>query len=391
MAIVGINPVSRPSQPQKPREQSDLEKLVMGLQAAQSAFGIYADYTKLGADQAANENAETENQIKQAQLAEMQNVQAGRHTPSSLSEKGFVPVPEGLQPRFGQGAVDRQTGFSTAGETFPVGTSMNVTTREGGGDVTRPQQMIHQDLLKQLNAMSPEQQAQFLSSGKRNLDDRIKETDLAMKEINLKNKEDERQFFESQDTLMRNIKNSSDRKSLAKTANAYSTLTDLGQALEGDIPLNRAIGDNLATAARARFVQFFGREFSGAAIADNAGVMSFLDLTTGAERQQFEKLVPSMGDDVATARTKIDQMKILLERYAIGVGAPTTDEFVNFVNRTGREVRPLSRTPRSMFTESMSGSEPTKANRGNISGDDEDSLLDSMYDRILNQFDKKGK
>ncbi len=391
MAIVPINPVSRPSQPQKPREKSDFEKLLMGLQAAESAFNIYVDYTKLDANRQQDELLGTQTQIEKAKLAEMQNIQAGRQTPSSLAQKGFVPVPEGLEPRFGQGAVDPKTGFSRAGETFPLGTSMDVTTREGGGDVTRPQRMIHQDLLKQLNAMSPEQQAQFLSVGKRNLDDQIKETDLATKKLTLKNKEDERKFFESQDPLMRNIKNSSDRRSLAKTANAYSALNDLGKALEGDIPLNRPIGDNLATAARARFVQFFGREFSGAAIADNAGIMSFLDVTTGAERQQFEKLVPSMGDDVATARTKIDQMKILLERYAIGVGAPTTEEFVNFVNRTGREVKPLSKTPRSMFTESVSGSGPMKPNQGNISGDDEHSLLDSMYDRILNQFDKKGK
>jgi hypothetical protein len=45
---------------------------------------------------------------------------------------------------------------------------MDITTREGGGEVTRPQQMIHQDMLKQLSAMTPEQQAEFLAGGTQN-------------------------------------------------------------------------------------------------------------------------------------------------------------------------------------------------------------------------------
>jgi len=47
MALLGINPVSAPRPVQQDPGPSDFEKLVMGLQAAQSAFGIYADYTKL--------------------------------------------------------------------------------------------------------------------------------------------------------------------------------------------------------------------------------------------------------------------------------------------------------------------------------------------------------
>lgn len=47
MALLGINPVSAPRPVQEDKGPSDFEKLVMGLQAAQSAFGIYADYTKL--------------------------------------------------------------------------------------------------------------------------------------------------------------------------------------------------------------------------------------------------------------------------------------------------------------------------------------------------------
>ena len=77
MAILPINPVSRPSQPQKPREKSDFEKLLMGLQAAESAFNIYVDYTKLDQTEAQADllRAQTE-QIRTPDPLKQQQAQA---------------------------------------------------------------------------------------------------------------------------------------------------------------------------------------------------------------------------------------------------------------------------------------------------------------------------
>ena len=156
---------------------------------------------------------------------------------------------------------------------------------------------------------------------------------------------DEKKFRDAQDPIIRNIKNASDRDSLGKISNAYSALNDLENAIAKDVPVNTTVGSNLSTAARDRFVQFFGREVSGAAIADRAGILSFLGITGGAERQQFEALVPAMGDTVEAARTKIDEMKEALERMAITRGVPNAQEFTAFVERTGRPVKPLEKTP----------------------------------------------
>jgi hypothetical protein len=170
MALLGINPVAAPTPEPKEREKSDFEKLMMGLQAAQSAFGIYSDYTNIQnnrdlAEQRKMQLEQGKMQLEegQAQEFETRTAQTGGLTSTGAQAQGYVPVPEGLQPRFGQGAIDPATGFSRAGETQPVGVEMDITTREGGGEVTRPQQMIHQDMLKQLSAMPPEQQAEFLS------------------------------------------------------------------------------------------------------------------------------------------------------------------------------------------------------------------------------------
>lgn len=156
MALLGINPVTAPSQPEKEKGLSDFEKLVQGLQAANSAFGIYTDLTKIEQNRALAEKG-------QAELFETRALQGGQSTLANLQGQGFVPVPSGLEPRFGEGAIDPATGFPRSGEKFPVGVSMDVTTREGRGEVTRPQQMIPKDLLEKLSAMTPAQQADFLS------------------------------------------------------------------------------------------------------------------------------------------------------------------------------------------------------------------------------------
>lgn len=161
MALLGINPVSAPRPVQQEKGPSDFEKLVMGLQAAQSAFGIYADYTKL-------QDADAQREQQGAMEFERRIAQSGGLTPTGAASQGFVPVPQGLEPRFAEGAIDPTTGFPRGGEIQPVGLGMDITTREGRAEVTRPQQMIHRDLLKQLSAMTPDQQAEFLAAGTQN-------------------------------------------------------------------------------------------------------------------------------------------------------------------------------------------------------------------------------
>ena len=71
MALLGISPVSPQRQQQAVVQQdgpSDFEKLMMGLQAAQSAFGIAADYTRIGQIQQQQEIAGAQEQRAQQQF-----------------------------------------------------------------------------------------------------------------------------------------------------------------------------------------------------------------------------------------------------------------------------------------------------------------------------------
>lgn len=88
MALVGINPVSPPSQPQPQQKLSDFDKLMKGLQVAQSAFGIYTDYTNLEI------NKEKAERAKSLFPIQKENLQAGIDQTDAQTEKLYAETDE---------------------------------------------------------------------------------------------------------------------------------------------------------------------------------------------------------------------------------------------------------------------------------------------------------
>jgi hypothetical protein len=116
MALIGINPVAAPRPQQQDKGPSDFEKLVMGLQAAQSAFGIYSDYTKLGLQkEAAEQQKQLTPFVKETAEAELAKTQA--QTGKLVAETGEIKV----QPSIREAQAEKEKQQVLAQRTEKIG------------------------------------------------------------------------------------------------------------------------------------------------------------------------------------------------------------------------------------------------------------------------------
>lgn len=343
MAILGINPVSPRREPVKPREPTWYEKLESALGIAGSAFNIATDIQSLRRSQSAIDQAESQSKLADLELKRQESEAAGLTTPRQLQARGESVIPSDLQGPIGPG--QRQ-----------LGREVQLAKIVDGERLQEMARVAPTELINQLAVASEAEREGIVDFFRK-----------AKNAANLKKVVDAEEAFDKHKITMKQhpfVRRLSGeiRNRIGKATNAYVALQDLeNEALRG-LPLDRKIGDSVASLAATRFAEYLGRLQSGAVISEAGGVGGFLGYEK-KEMERFRDLLPRPGDTVRAARSKIDILKKDLEGSAVSLGNGDRKEFLDFVGTIQRETVPLARAPRFEQTESEAEAIQKKAER----------------------------
>ena len=348
MALLGITPVSpqRTQVRQESDNPSDFEKLMMGLQAAQSAFGIAADYTSIERNRAQTARTEQltplEAQRAQQQITAGQSQQretdimaAGGQTPKALGSRKLARIPENFQVVNPETKEPIEIGFTTTLNTIGA----------DGQETIEEVRVIDENTLKIL-AQTPDDKkfAVINALADKPLSEAAKSQSQAQKaETDQKLAKDKFDQRMKTDEFVRDL-NSEDRNRIAKATGALIALKDYEEAVLDGAAAKTSLGMNTAMSSAAIFQEAFGRLQSGGAITEETGFWadfkSFLGMKTGGEIGRFATFLPQPEDTPEAARTKIDKMRKFLEGQAITISGRNRNDVNAYLGRVDREVNP---------------------------------------------------
>jgi hypothetical protein len=322
---MAISPISQPSpvrQPVQQRRGLDWhDKVLRGLQIANQVFQVPVAFSEWEANRADVENKELENKRKKLKLGEEESQAAGFTTPSMLAESKETVITEPVA------GIDQEK----------LGRLVNFATIEDGKKVTQQVRVAPNDLISQLMVTPEKDRQKYFDLIRKNASaDMVKKVALAE---------------DASDKLKQTMKNHSfvrrveagSRERIGKLTAAYNALDTYQRAIEKGVSPNKKVGENLATAAGKRFVEYYMRFLTGA-VATQADAKERM-LGVKKEIERISAFLPGPNDTRERAITAIDELRKDIELQAGVLGNGGTEGFIDFAKSTFRETKPLESEP----------------------------------------------